>query len=164
MENLVFADAKIGDTMEVAMRPADAVEWLGKEPPNLSLIARSRGADWLYTYFLTFYQDETGGWNNLALPNASMPHVFWQLQGLQKPVYATHDGRQVIDHLELAQPGLQSQAEYEETVRDLVTFLEYLGEPAEVKRKNVGIWVLLFLAFFALVAYALKVEYWRDVH
>ena len=164
MENLVFADAKIGDTMEVAMRPADAVEWLGKEPPNLSLIARSRGADWLYTYFLTFYQDETGGWNNLALPNASMPHVFWQLQGLQKPVYSTHDGHQVIDHLELAQPGLQSPAEYEETVRDLVTFLEYLGEPAEVKRKNVGIWVLLFLAIFALVAYALKVEYWRDVH
>lgn len=164
MENLVFADAKIGDTMEVAMRPADAVEWLGKEPPNLSLIARSRGADWLYTYFLTFYQDETGGWNNLALPNASMPHVFWQLQGLQKPVYSTHDGHQVIDRLELVQPGLQSPAEYEETVRDLVTFLEYLGEPAEVKRKNVGIWVLLFLAFFALVAYALKVEYWRDVH
>ena len=164
MENLVFADAKIGDTMEVAMRPADAVEWLGKEPPNLSLIARSRGADWLYTYFLTFYQDETGGWNNLALPNASMPHVFWQLQGLQKPVYSTHDGHQVIDRLELVQPGLQSPAEYEETVRDLVTFLEYLGEPAEVKRKNVGIWVLLFLAFFALLAYALKVEYWRDVH
>lgn len=164
MKNLVFADAKIGDTMEVAMRPEDAVSWLGKAPPNLSLIARSRGADWLYTYFLTFYQDETGGWNNLALPNASMPHVLWQLQGIQRPVYTTHDGHQVIEHLELAQPGRQTPAEYEETVRDLVTFLEYLGEPAEVKRKNVGIWVMLFLALFALVAFALKAEYWRDVH
>jgi len=164
MKNLVFADAKIGDTMEVAMRPEDAVSWLGKAPPNLSLIARSRGADWLYTYFLTFYQDETGGWNNLALPNASMPHVLWQLQGIQRPVYTTHDGHQFIEHLELAQPGRQTPAEYEETVRDLVTFLEYLGEPAEVKRKNVGIWVMLFLALFALVAYALKAEYWRDVH
>jgi ubiquinol-cytochrome c reductase cytochrome c1 subunit len=164
MENLVFADAKIGDTMEIAMRPQDAEKWLGKAPPNLSLTARSRGADWLYTYFLTFYQDETGSWNNLALPNASMPHVFWELQGIQKPVYATHDGHEVIDHLELAQPGLLTPAEYEETVRDLVTFLEYLGEPAEVKRKNVGIWVMLFLALFALVAYALKAEYWRDVH
>lgn len=164
MENLVFSDAKIGDTMEVAMRPDDAVSWLGKEPPNLSLIARSRGADWLYTYFLTFYRDESGGWNNLALPNASMPHVFWQLQGIQEPVYADHDGHRVIESLELAQPGLQTPAEYEDTVRDLVTFLEYLGEPAEVKRKNVGIWVMLFLALFALVAYALKAEYWRDVH
>jgi ubiquinol-cytochrome c reductase cytochrome c1 subunit len=164
MENLVFADAKIGDTMEVAMRPDDAVSWLGKEPPNLSLIARSRGADWLYTYFLTFYRDESGGWNNLVLPNASMPHVFWQLQGIQEPVYADHDGHRVIESLELAQPGLQTPAEYEDTVRDLVTFLEYLGEPAEVKRKNVGIWVMLFLALFALVAYALKAEYWRDVH
>jgi len=164
MENLVFADAKIGDTMEVAMRPDDAVDWLGKEPPNLSLIARSRGADWLYTYFLTFYRDETGAWNNLALPNASMPHVLWQLQGIQEPVYAEHDGHRVIEGLELAQPGLQTPAEYEGTVRDLVTFLEYLGEPAEVRRKSVGVWVMLFLAFFALLAYALKAEYWRDVH
>ena len=114
--------------------------------------------------FLTFYRDETGAWNNLALPNAAMPHVLWQLQGIQEPIYVSHDGHQVIEHLELAQAGLQTPAEYEETVRDLVTFLEYLGEPAEVKRKNVGIWVMLFLALFALLAYALKAEYWRDVH
>lgn len=164
MENLMFADAKIGDTMEIAMRPEDAVNWLGKEPPNLSLIARSRGVDWLYTYFLTFYQDETGGWNNLVMPNASMPHVLWQLQGIQKPVYTNREGRQVVEQLELAEPGLQSPEDYEKTVRDLVTFLEYLSEPAQVKRKNVGIWVLLFLAVFALLAYALKREYWRDVH
>ena len=118
----------------------------------------------MYSYFLSFYEDESGGWNNRILENAAMPHVLWQLQGIQTPVYATHEGLQVIDHLELAKPGLQSPAEYEETVRDLVTFLDYLGEPAKVKRKNVGIWVLLYLALFALVSYALKAEYWRDVH
>lgn len=164
MENLVFADVKIGETMDIAMPQASAAAWFGKAPPDLSLVARSRGADWLYTYLLTFYQDETGGWNNLALPNAAMPHVLWQLQGIQKPVYATHDGHEVIDHLTLAKPGFQSPEEFEETARDLVTFLEYLGEPAKLKRKNIGVWVLLFLALFALIAYALKAEYWRDVH
>jgi ubiquinol-cytochrome c reductase cytochrome c1 subunit len=164
MKNLVFADAKIGETMDIAMRPADAEAWLGKAPPDLTLIARSRGADWLYSYFLTFYRDEAGGWNNLMLPNAAMPHVLWQMQGVQKPVYADHGGRQVIEHLELAEPGLQSPEEYEASMRDLVTFLEYLSEPAEIKRRNIGIWVMLFLALFALLAYALKAEYWRDVH
>jgi ubiquinol-cytochrome c reductase cytochrome c1 subunit len=164
MKNLVFADAKIGDTMDIAMRPADAEAWLGKAPPDLTLIARSRGADWLYSYFLTFYRDEAGGWNNLMLPNAAMPHVFWQMQGIQEPVYADHDGRQVIEHLELAEPGLLSPEDYEASMRDLVTFLEYLSEPSEIKRRNIGIWVMLFLALFALLAYALKAEYWRDVH
>ena len=164
MDNLVFADVKIGETMDIAMRPEDAEDWLGKAPPDLSLISRSRGADWLYTYLLTFYQDDSGNWNNLAMPNASMPHVMWQMQGIQKPVYATVDGREVVDHLTLAEAGVQSPEDYEDSVRDLVTFLEYLGEPAKIKRKNIGVWVLLFLALFALVAYALKAEYWRDVH
>lgn len=164
MENLVFADVKIGETMDIAMQRESAAAWFGKEPPDLSLVSRSRGADWLYTYLLTFYQDDSGGWNNLAMPNAAMPHVMWQLQGIQKPVYATHDGHEVIDHLVVAKQGLQTPEEYAETARDLVTFLEYLGEPAKLKRKNVGVWVLLFLALFALVAYALKAEYWRDVH
>ena len=163
-EHLMFADAKIGDTMEVAMRPGDAEAWLGKVPPDLSLTARARGTDWLYTYFLSFYRDEAGSWNNVVLPNASMPHVLWQLQGVQKPVIVEHDGQPTIERLELAQPGMQSPEDYEETVRDLVTFLEYLGEPAELKRRNVGIWVLLFLVVFALTSYALKAEYWRDVH
>lgn len=165
MKNLVFADVKIGETMDIAMQPKDAVAWLGKEPPDLSLISRSRGADWLYTYLLTFYQDDKGGWNNLALPNASMPHVMWQLQGIQKPVYVTDDeGHASIEKLVSGTPGLQTAEEYEDTVRDLVTFLEYLGEPAEIKRKNIGVWVLLFLALFTMVAYLLKAEYWRDVH
>ncbi|MBT8060470.1 MAG: cytochrome c1 [Gammaproteobacteria bacterium] len=164
MDNLVFADVKIGETMDIAMQPEDAEAWLGKVPPDLSLHSRSRGADWLYTYLMTFYQDESGSWNNRVLPNASMPHVFWQLQGIQKPVYASQDGQDVVDHLVLAEPGLQTPEEYERTVRDLVTFMEYLGEPAKLVRKDVGIWVLLFLAAFALLAYALKAEYWRDVH
>lgn len=165
MENLMFADVNIGDTMDAAMRPQDAEKWLGKAPPDLSVIARSRGADWLYTYLLTFYQDESGGWNNQTLPNASMPHVMWQLQGIQKPVYSTdEEGHEAVDHLVLHRPGVQSPEEFEGSVRDLVTFLEYLGEPAQVKRKNIGIWVLLFLVLFTMIAYLLKTEYWRDVH
>ena len=165
MDNLVFADVKIGETMDIAMQPEDATAWFGKAPPDLSLIARSRGVDWLYTYMMTFYQDDNGEWNNLALPNASMPHVMWQLQGIQKPVYVTHeDGHATIEKLVPGTPGLQTPEEYEQTARDLVTFLEYLGEPAEVKRKNIGIWVLLFIALFAMVSYLLKAEYWRDVH
>ena len=165
MDNLVFAeDAKIGDRMTIAMRPSDAEKWLGKVPPDLTLSARSRGADWLYTYFKTFYQDTSGNWNNQVLPNASMPHVFWQLQGIQKPIYATHDGHEAIERLVLDKPGAQSPEEYDGTVRDLVTFLAYLAEPAQLERRDVGIWVLLFLALFAMVAYLLKAEYWRDVH
>ena len=165
---LVFADVKLGETMEIAMTPKDAEAWLGKTPPDLSLVSRSRGNDWLYTYMKTFYRDESGGWNNLVLPNASMPHVMWQLQGIQVPVWSTHDDGNgemaVIDHLTLAKPGLQSPEEYERTVRDLVTFLDYLSEPSKVKRKNIGIWVMLFLVVFAGLAYLLKAEYWRDVH
>jgi ubiquinol-cytochrome c reductase cytochrome c1 subunit len=164
MNNLVFSDAKFGETMDIAMRPDDAVKWLGKTPADLSLIARSRGNDWLFSYLKGFYQDESGNWNNLLLPNASMPHVMWQLQGIQKPVYATLDGREVVDHLELYAPGLQTPEEYETTVRELVTFLDYLSEPAKLQRKSIGIWVMLFLTVFALLAFALKAEYWRDVH
>lgn len=162
MKNFVFSDAKIGETMDIAMRPAQAEAWMGKAPPDLSLIARSRGTDWLYSYLLTFYQDDSGRWNNLMLPNAAMPHVLWQLQGIQKAVPAEHgDG---VGQLVLERPGLQTPEQYAETARDIATFLDYLSEPAKLKRKSIGIWVMLFLAAFALVAYALKAEYWRDVH
>jgi ubiquinol-cytochrome c reductase cytochrome c1 subunit len=162
MKNFVFSDAKIGETMDIAMRPAQAEAWMGKAPPDLSLIARSRGTDWLYSYLLTFYQDDSGRWNNLMLPNAAMPHVLWQLQGIQKAVPAENgDG---VGHLVLERPGLQTPEQYAETARDIATFLDYLSEPAKLKRKSIGIWVMLFLAAFALVAYALKAEYWRDVH
>ena len=167
-KNLIFADVKIGETMDIAMRPEDSESWLGKTPPDLSLISRSRGNDWLFTYMKTFYQDESGAWNNLVLPNVSMPHVFWQMQGIQKLSGSGHDGghesEQGAGQLVLATPGRMTPEQYEETVRDLVTFLDYLSEPAKLKRKNLGIWVMLFLLLFAGVAYALKVEYWRDVH
>lgn len=168
MENLVFADAKIGNTMSIAMRPEDGEAWFGKAPPDLSLVGRSRSADWLYTFLRTFYQDESGGWNNIALPNAAMPHVLWELQGIQRPVYSTHtEGGvelRVIERLELAEPGQLSPEEYDDAIRDLVGFLDYLGEPAKLQRKNIGIWVMLYLAVFAFLAWLLKAEYWRDVH
>lgn len=164
MENLVFADAKIGDTMDIAMRADDAEAWMGKTPPDLSLIARSRGVDWLYSYMRGFYRDQTGGWNNLLLPNAAMPHVLWQMQGIQEPVFHTVNGVDVIGHLELVEPGEMTPQEYDDTVRDLVTFLDYLSEPAKLKRKRVGIWVMIYLTLFAFLAYLLKAEYWRDVH
>jgi ubiquinol-cytochrome c reductase cytochrome c1 subunit len=164
MQNLVFSEAKIGDTMDIAMKPEQAEEWFGKVPPDLSLIARSRGTDWLFSYLKNFYRDENGRWNNLNLPNAAMPHVLWQLQGIQKPVYETEGEMKVVDHLVLEQPGLQTPEEYDTTVRDIVTFLDYMSEPAKLERKSLGIWVMLFLVVFAGLTYALKAEFWRDVH
>ena len=163
-QNLMFSNANFGDPMTIAMRSKDATEWLGKAPPDLSLIARSRGVDWLYSYMKGFYRDESGGWNNLLLPNAAMPHVLWQLQGIQEPVFHTVHGKDVIEKLVLVEPGEQSAQEYDNTARDLATFLDYLSEPSKLKRKSVGIWVMVFLAFFAFLTYLLKAEYWRDVH
>ena len=169
MQNLVFSDAKFGETMGIAMDDDQAEIWFGKTPPDLSLIGRSRGADWLYAYLRGFYQDKNGGWNNTALANASMPHVLWQLQGIQTPVYkqeTTEEGytHEVIDHFEITTPGTQSAEEYEETARDLAAFLIYVGEPAVLQRKSLGVWVIMFLVLFTFIAYLLKLEYWRDVH
>ena len=155
MDNLVFSDAKIGETMGIAMDPEQAEAWFG--------------TDWLYSYLLSFYKDETGGWNNTVLPNAAMPNVLWSLQGTQSPVYrqetdATGFTQDVIDHLVLTEPGSQSVDEFEQTARDITAFLEYAGEPVKLERKHVGVWVILFLAFFTFIAYLLKVEYWRDIH
>jgi ubiquinol-cytochrome c reductase cytochrome c1 subunit len=169
MQNLVFSNAKFGETMDIAMDADQAKAWFGKTPPDLSLIGRSRGADWVYSYLRGFYQDESGGWNNTLLPNASMPHVLWRLQGIQVPVYRQETSEsgfthEVIDHFVLATPGTQSPQEFEETARDIAAFLEYAGEPAKLKRKGIGIWVILFLVLFTFIAYLLKAEYWRDVH
>jgi ubiquinol-cytochrome c reductase cytochrome c1 subunit len=169
--NLMFAADKVGETMKVAMRADDAGEWFGTVPPDLTLVARSRGADWLYTYLLTFYDDPTRpfGVNNLAFPQVGMPHVLWELQGRQAPVYkeVTHrDGTTTreIERLELVQEGQLTEAQYRSAMRDLVNFLEYMGEPVQLERQRLGIWVLGFLVLFFVVAYALKKEYWRDVH
>lgn len=170
VDNLMLKDGKIGDTMTNAMKAEDASVWFGKAPPDLSLIARSRGADWLYTYLRTFYLDASRpmGVNNLVFKDVGMPHVLADLQGWQSPVFKTvvHDGKesQVIDRLELTTPGSMKPAEYDAAVRDLVNFLDYVGEPIKLERQRLGIWVLLFLAVFFVVAYALKKEYWKDVH
>ena len=170
LENLIFTGAKLGEQMKIAMSRADAKAWFGAPPPDLTLVARSRGPDWLYTYLRTFYVDESRpfGVNNLVFPSVGMPHVLWELQGWQEPVYKTveHEGetKQVIERLELAQAGDLSPAEYDRAVRDLVNFLTYLGEPVQLERKALGVKVLLFLLVFFVVAYLLKKEYWKDVH
>jgi len=169
MQNLVFTETKFAETMNIAMNPEHAESWFGKIPPDLSLIGRSRGADWLYSYLRGFYKDETGGWNNTMLPNASMPNVLWRLQGIQTPLYRTETSEggfshEVIDHFELTTPGTQTPDEFDETARDIAAFLDYAGEPAKLKRKDVGVWVILFLVLFTFIAYLLKAEYWRDVH
>ncbi len=168
---MMFTTDKIGNTMNVALRAADGEGWFGVAPPDLSVIARSRGADWLYTFLLTFYLDPARptGVNNLLFRDTAMPHVLWELQGLQRPVLgasADAHGRHAsqIASLELASHGLQSEQEYRRTVRDLVNFLVYLGEPAKLVRYRIGFWVILFLIGFYLLAWRLKREYWKDVH
>lgn len=167
IENLMFASDKVGNQMTIAMSRNDAKEWFGAPPPDLTLVARVRGADWLYTYLRTFYVDETRpfGVNNVVFPSVGMPHVLWELQGVQKAVFKKDGhGNDVIDHLELAEPGSMTPAEYDKAVRDLVNFMVYMGEPAQLERYALGVKVILFLLVFLVVAYLLKKEYWKDVH
>jgi ubiquinol-cytochrome c reductase cytochrome c1 subunit len=170
-ENLMFPSDKVGDLMKVSMRREDGDEWFGQSPPDLTLIARSRGKAWLYTYLLSFYDDPGRPWgvNNLVFPQVGMPHVLWELQGRQAPIYAevTHaDGSttRTIERLELVRDGQLSQAEYRQAMGDLVNFLDYMGEPVRQERQGLGVWVLLFLAVLFGLSYALKKEYWKDVH
>lgn len=167
--NLMFGTDKVGDTMTIAMRPDDAEKYFGGAlPPDLSVIARSRGADWLYSYFKTFYVDESRpfGVNNLTFKDVGMPNVFWELQGMQRLTESDAEGHHgaSVDNLELIKQGSQSEEEFDQTVRDLVNFMVYLAEPIKLKRAKIGVWVLLYLFVFAIVAYMLKKEYWRDVH
>lgn len=168
---LITTGGRIGDTMEVAMDVADAKRWFGVAAPDLSVISRARGVDWLYTYLRSFYRDEARPWgvNNTVFKDVGMPHVLWELQGLQEPVWETvetGDGNshQVMSGLTLVEPGKLSPAEYDATVRDLVTFLAYLGEPSKLQRQALGKWVLLFLFVFLVLVILLKKEYWKDVH
>lgn len=168
--NLMFGTDKVGDTMKIAMRPADANNFFGVTPPDLSVIARSRGADWLYSYFKTFYVDESRpmGVNNLTFKDVGMPNILWQLQGIQRLSKSDHiaEGHHgpSIEDLELISEGTQTEEEFDQTVQDLVNFMVYLAEPIKLKRTKIGTWVLLYLFVFAIVAYLLKKEYWRDVH
>jgi ubiquinol-cytochrome c reductase cytochrome c1 subunit len=165
-DNLLFAAEKPGEPMKVGMTKADGKAWFGATPPDLSVIARSRGTDWLYTYLRSFYRDDTRttGWNNVVFDKVGMPHVMWSLQGEMAPVYRKDGEHEVIDRLELVKPGSVTLAEYDAMVGDLVNYLAWMGEPAQVQRKQLGLIVLAFLAVFFVVAYYLKKEFWKDVH
>jgi ubiquinol-cytochrome c reductase cytochrome c1 subunit len=157
-ENLMFTAEKVGDAMKVALDPKEGKAWFGVAPPDLSVVARSRGADWLYTYLRTFYRDPktVTGWNNAVYPNVAMPHALWSLQGER--------GWDDKEHrLTEISKGSQSPTEYDATVRDLVNFLVYVGEPAATSRKSIGIVVLFVLGVVFLFAYLLKKEFWKDV-
>lgn len=167
--NLMFGAAKPTETMDIAMRPADAQRWFGQAPPDLSLIARSKGVDYIYSFLRSFYVDPArpSGVNNLTLPNASMPHVLWELQGMQAAVFEEeeHDGQKhiVFRKFESASTGTLTPEQYDEFVRDTVNFLDYIAEPMKLKRQNLGVLVITFLLVFGLFAYLLKLEIWKDV-
>ena len=167
LKALMITSDKPGDTILNAMPAKQAEAWFGTKIPDLSLVARSRGSDWLYTYLRTFYADPKRplGVNNLLFKDVGMPHVLWELQGLKNPVVTTNEhGQEVIEQLEPGLPGQLSDAQYDQTVADLVNFLDYVGEPVKQKRERLGFWVLAFLVLFFGLSYALKKEYWRDVH
>jgi ubiquinol-cytochrome c reductase cytochrome c1 subunit len=168
---LMPAGAKPSDTMVSAMPAADAEKWFGRAPPDLSLEARSRGADWIYTYLTSFYVDASAatGANNTMLPNAAMPNVLWELQGLQKPVYKTvksEDGGsyQVVDHFEQVTQGKLTPEQYDQVAMDLTNFLSYIAEPVQLERRDLGLKVIGFLIVFFLFAFMLKREIWKKVH
>lgn len=170
-ENLMFTGDKVGETMTIAMTKQQGTDWFGNPPPDLSVIARARGADWLYTYLRTFYLDDSRpfGVNNKVFPDVGMPHVLWELEGLKKPTHKTiehSDGstEEVVAGFEQVTEGKLSPAEYDQAVRDLVGFLVYTGEPAKLERYSIGVGVLIFLAVFFVIAFLLKKEYWRDIH
>ncbi len=170
MENLVFTDAKYGDLMQNAMPKADAEKWFGAAPPDLTMVARVRGADWLYTYLRSFYADPSRpfGVNNLVFPMVGMPHVLEELQGSTELIYREedHDGEvvQVPDRIESRGNGELSAEEYDQAVLDLVNFLVYSAEPMKLERQRLGYWVIGFLLILMVFAYFLNKEYWRDIH
>ena len=175
-ENLLFATDKVGETMKAAIDPKQAKDWFGANPPDLTVIARSRagsggtGADYLYTYLRTYYRDETKatGWNNLAYPNVAMPHVLWELQGERKPIFNEveehgHKVQVFSGKWEQVKPGSMTSLQYDQAIGDLVGYLQWMAEPAQASRVRVGVWVLLFLLMFAVVAWRLNASYWKDV-
>ena len=175
-ENLLFTTDKVGETMKAAIDPKQAKEWFGANPPDLTVIARSRagangtGADYLYTYLRTYYRDETKatGWNNLAMPNVAMPHPLWELQGERKPVFNEveahgHKTQVFAGKWEQVKPGSMTPLQYDQAIGDLVGYMQWMGEPAQSSRVRVGVWVLLFLLAFAVIAWRLNASYWKDV-
>ena len=166
MDNLMFTGERPFDTMSIAMRPEDSKRWFSISPPDLSLIARSRGPDYIYTYLHSFYVDRERptGVNNIVLPNTSMPHVLWQLQGIQRALFETDEhGVQEFKGFETVRPGELDARTYDDVVRDIVNFLDYIGEPMKRERQQLGVRVIGFLLVFLLISYMLKKEIWKDV-
>lgn len=175
-DNLLFTTDKVGETMKAAIDPRQAKEWFGTNPPDLTLVARSRsavgkgsGADYLYTFLRTNYPDSTKptGWNNLAFPNVGMPHVLWELQGERTPIFDTinehgHDV-QVFKGWKQVRQGTMSPTEYDHAVADLVNYMQWMAEPAQSTRVRVGVWVLLFLGVLTFFAWRLNAAFWKDV-
>ncbi len=166
LEGIAPVGANIYEQMNSAMSSHDSAKWFGTTPPDLSLIARSRGADWLYSYLKGFYTDESRsiGTNNLIFEDVGMPNVLWKLQGIQKPVFKTVEGQEVIDKLIMEKPGTMTDKEFDQFVTDLVNFLAYIGEPVQLERQSMGKYVLFFILMFTVIAYLLKREYWKDLH
>lgn len=177
-KNLLFASDKVGDVMKTSLDPKQAKEWFGGVPPDLSVIARSRsgsngtGADYLYTYLRTYYRDDTKatGWNNLAFPSVSMPHALWELQGQRaakfEEVKDPHNAGKTVHRFagyEQLTPGALTAQQYDETVADLVAYLQWMSEPVQGQRVRLGAWVLIFLAVFTVIAWRLNAAYWKDV-
>lgn len=165
--DMMFASDKIGSLMTTTMSEEDAKEWFGTAPPDLSLVARSRGPDYLYTYMRSFYLDEStpSGWNNTVFPNVAMPHAMYEWQGNQEAIFVTDEqGNKDFERFELVKEAKLTPEEYDAAMRDLVNFMVYLAEPAKLKRYTIGFWVMVFLLIMVALTYALKKEFWRDVH
>ena len=171
-QNLMFPTDKMSETMKVALDAKQGKEWFGATPPDLTLIARAKGGDYLYTYLRTFYRDDTRptGWNNLVFPNVGMPHVLWELQGQRAAVYAEkpdpHDPKKVVHSFERFSqitPGTMSATDYDHAVADLVAYLQWMGEPAQAQRVRIGVGVIIFLLIFTVIAWRLNAAYWKDV-
>ncbi len=174
-DNLLFTTEKVGETMKAAIDPKQAKDWFGANPPDLTVIARSRagsggsGADYLYTYLRTYYPDDTKatGWNNLVFPSVGMPHVLWELQGKRVPVYDTVEEHghevHVFKGWKQITPGTMTPAQYDQAIGDLVNYMQWMGEPAQNTRVRVGVWVLLFLSVLTLFAWRLNAAFWKDV-
>ena len=174
-DNLLFTTDKVGETMKVAMDPKQAKDWFGGNPPDLTVIARSRsgsagsGADYLYTYLRTYYRDDSKatGWNNLAFPNVGMPHVLWELQGQRKPVFEEIQSHghptQVLKGWEQVTPGTLSPLAYDSAVADLVNYMQWMSDPTQATRVRVGVWVMIYLLVFFVIAWRLNAAYWKDI-
>ena len=174
-DNLLFTTEKVGDVMKANMDPRQAKEWFGANPPDLTLVARSRaghggtGADYLYPYLRTYYRDDTKatGWNNLAFPSVGMPHALWELQGDRRPVYTKVEQHghevDVFKGWEQTRPGTMTPLQYDQAVGDLVNYLQWMAEPAQNTRVRVGVWVLLFLVMALVFVWRLNASYWKDV-